>query len=306
MSDTEAKARVRAAKEKLRQVRNGPPPHDDGPSRWWYERYTPFICDFMCDELGDHELLEMEVTFTALHELVAHGFATWLSKEGISDAAAWARFDVRQHLAFVGIFTLLPPQRDVIEFVPLFVRFLGYLQRRGAMSEADARRIASAYEEAAKELEAIDAQLEEEWIVTPLSAPGKATRHLIMPMPWASPESRRRVQKTSYLVDRFTRSREGKALDPGMASYAVHVLVGKHVEKHGHRAWGTLDVREAVEGLFTGIGSPGAEEHVFAVWPCFLAWLARRGWLSQTERASLEAQIQAARRELAGAGALAS
>lgn len=145
-----------------------------------------------------------------------------------------------------------------------------------------------------------------EVFVTPPDAPRKATRHIVVPMPWASPESRRRVRKTSYLVDRFTRSREGKALDPGMASYAVHVLVGKHVEKHGHRAWGALDAREAVEGVLMGIGAPGAEEHVFTVWPRFLAWLARRGWLSQTERASLEAQIQAARRELAGAEVLAS
>ena len=259
--------------------------------RWWQERYTPFIHEFLADELTDAERHDTPHAFTALHEQLGHVFATWMSTGAVTDRAAWDHFDPLRHLRDGSLITMLPLDVDILAFVPLFVRFVEYLARRGVIPEAAATRLAAAYPEAAREIERTDAEgLDDVSIV-----PGNENAHCIVPLPSASPECRARVKKTSYLVDRFLRSRHGRRLDPSFASMAVHVLVAEHVKEHGHRAWAKLDVARAVTSFTTsGYIAPPLVPMFLASFCGFLDWLVDRGRLPASDAARLHEAVAAA------------
>lgn len=259
--------------------------------RWWQERYTPFIEQFLAKELTDHERRQMPDAFTALHEQMGHVFATWMSTATVTDRSAWEQFDPLRHLLDGSHITLLPADVDVLTFVPLFVRFVEYLGRMGAVPETAAARIAAAYPEAAREVERIDAEMQDQISIVP----GNGNAHTIIPLPCASAESRERVKKTSYLVERFLRSRHGKHLEPSFASMGVHLLVAEHAEEHGHRDWAKLDVPRMVATLTTnGFIAPSIVPMFVDAWHGFLDWLVDRGRLPASDAARLHEAVAAA------------
>jgi hypothetical protein len=101
------------------------------------------------------------------------------------------------------------------------------------------------------------------------------------------------VKKTSYLVSRFSKSRQAKGLEPGLVSFAIHVLVGEHVAEHGHREWAKLDVDRATRNLTTnGYVAPAMVDVLTAAWMGFVDWLAGRGRLARPDAERLNTAIE--------------
>jgi len=295
MADDRARRVADAAREELAHLRNESfeerfDAEVEDTHRWWYDRYTPLVCDFMREELPDGELQDWRETFTALHEMMANGYATWLDPGIVTEADAWEAFDPFEHLAVVTAYTLLRPETDVLSFVPLFVRFVGYLRRQGMMSAQAADRIADGYRRA---VEAVESLVDVE-VYPPLEPEPRSSGHAFAPRPEASSESRRRVKKTSYLVDRFVGSRFGRRVEPALASFAVHVLVGDHVTRHGHRDWAELDVAEAAANLkANGYVPPPMVAVLAEAWHGFVDWLAAKGRMSRADAERLHSSIVA-------------
>lgn len=303
MIDPKVTVAAREAREALRRLRNAPmKEHPAMPAdelqRWWQTRYTAFICDFMCDELADEELSDWEETFTALHEMMGHAFATWACSDAVTEQQAWDVFDPVAHLVTGRFLTLLRPETDLLSFTPLFARLVRYLQSQGTMSARTADALAAAYDDGARLVAEADAVAEADTTVVP-SEPGPSgparAHHCITPLPGASPQARRRTKKTTYLVERLLKSRQGRHLDPGLASFAIHMLVAEHAEAHGHREWDKLDVNAVVEHLQThGSVPPVAVPMLTDAWHGFVEWLVAKNRLAAQQGARLHAEIEAA------------
>lgn len=314
MSEHDVKEAARAAREELSKVRREPmPTHPEFPPddthRWWYERYTPLLCDFMCEEMADEELGRWREPFTALHEMMAEAYATWTSTDAVSDRDAWERFDPNRHLLMGSLITLQPPHVDILDFVPLFQRFTRYLGRLGLIPGGAVERILRQYDEAEHAYRDADAQFQDEWDEWDVHHVGGdgSIGHLSLPLPGGSAATSRRDDKTDYLIDRLLKSRQGRELEPGIASFAVHVLVADHVDEHGHRDWAQLDVSAPVHSMCTSGGlAPGMESLLVDAWRAFVDWLEAKDRLAPGDAARIRRDIEAALVTLSGAGARAA
>lgn len=115
-----------------------PPPAWDlpEPGPAWHAAYTRHICRYLLGSLTNDELLAWKLAFTACHELVSHAWAArpadpvhWRERE------AWEAVDAETHLAFADMYSLNPPDIDVLAFVPLLRGFITHLRDEGAMTE---------------------------------------------------------------------------------------------------------------------------------------------------------------------------
>lgn len=138
---------ARARKELKTLLRNPPPVTDlPEPGYRWHRLYTQRICRYLLDHLDDEEMMDWEIAFTGLHEMVGCAWG-WrpADAEGLGDVEAWAQFSVERHLTIAHVSTLMPDWVDVMLLVPHMRGFVRFLHRDGAIRDEDAERLDHEY-----------------------------------------------------------------------------------------------------------------------------------------------------------------
>lgn len=122
--------------------------------------------------------------------------------------------------------------------------------------------------------------------------------HVVNPFPWAPPEQRARVKRTTALVDRFLRAPESECCTSTEASLAVHLIAdsfhefGRLVPHQCPTPWSELVVSEWLAFMLC-LPGPVWFDHagVLHAAGCFYRFLARCGDVSAETAERVSARI---------------